>query len=382
MDSFLNSLAKDLERHFSENPDLKLEKGEQYFRGFINENRPKEMNDEDDFVEKYFDQFQDYLSQFDWVKVDKDSQRWLNLKCSKVPKKTTIKTQVENRFYKELDKLKGKSIYDKDDIEIVTNAVLDENLSHPDLEQILYIRAESASELNHYTKREKAVFWVVAAEISSSEVKLRECYEKAADQNAKDLNYEGAANQIEKCIFSLKKTYARQEVNFLQRIKNRIEILTSKLNRDQQEELLRYCRKFRMLSEQAGLRDKASIGFVYEYDTLMQTKGKSRLLSWLYWFAARYGESPFRVLFCCFIFIFIFAASYNCMGIIYNLSGDEGEEYNFITNLYFSIVTSTTLGYGDFSPPVEWRLLASFQALIGLFMTSLFLVTFVRRFSR
>lgn len=33
--------------------------------------------------------------------------------------------------------------------------------------------------------------------------------------------------------------------------------------------------------------------------------------------------------------------------------------------LYFSIVTFTTLGYGDFSPISEYRLLAASQALLG-----------------
>ena len=33
--------------------------------------------------------------------------------------------------------------------------------------------------------------------------------------------------------------------------------------------------------------------------------------------------------------------------------------------LYFSIVTWTTLGYGDFTPPPELRLVAAIQALVG-----------------
>lgn len=33
--------------------------------------------------------------------------------------------------------------------------------------------------------------------------------------------------------------------------------------------------------------------------------------------------------------------------------------------IYFSIVTFTTLGYGDFSPLQEYRLLAASQALLG-----------------
>ena len=36
--------------------------------------------------------------------------------------------------------------------------------------------------------------------------------------------------------------------------------------------------------------------------------------------------------------------------------------------MYFSVVTFTTLGYGDITLPDEWGLLASFQAALGLFI--------------
>ena len=35
---------------------------------------------------------------------------------------------------------------------------------------------------------------------------------------------------------------------------------------------------------------------------------------------------------------------------------------------YFSIVTYTTVGYGDFVPPEQWRLLAGVEALTGMLM--------------
>ena len=39
---------------------------------------------------------------------------------------------------------------------------------------------------------------------------------------------------------------------------------------------------------------------------------------------------------------------------------------DFHTSLYFSIVTFTTLGYGDVTPHNEWQLLASIEAAIGI----------------
>ena len=38
----------------------------------------------------------------------------------------------------------------------------------------------------------------------------------------------------------------------------------------------------------------------------------------------------------------------------------------FEAALYFSIVTFTTLGYGDISLGEDWRLLASFEAATGI----------------
>ena len=37
-------------------------------------------------------------------------------------------------------------------------------------------------------------------------------------------------------------------------------------------------------------------------------------------------------------------------------------------SLYFSMVTFTTLGYGDITLPSQWRLLASFEAANGIIM--------------
>ena len=43
-----------------------------------------------------------------------------------------------------------------------------------------------------------------------------------------------------------------------------------------------------------------------------------------------------------------------------------GAIQTFTDALYFSIVTFTTLGYGDITLNENWRLLASFQAAIGI----------------
>ena len=62
--------------------------------------------------------------------------------------------------------------------------------------------------------------------------------------------------------------------------------------------------------------------------------------------------------------IFIFAGVYRGYGLIYG-GVMQSLLDDWSSALYFSIVTWTTLGYGDFSPPPELRLIAAFQALVG-----------------
>ncbi len=40
----------------------------------------------------------------------------------------------------------------------------------------------------------------------------------------------------------------------------------------------------------------------------------------------------------------------------------------FETSLYFSLVTYTTVGFGDVVPPPTWRVFGSFEALVGILM--------------
>ncbi|WP_210683599.1 potassium channel family protein, partial [Marivibrio halodurans] len=60
-----------------------------------------------------------------------------------------------------------------------------------------------------------------------------------------------------------------------------------------------------------------------------------------------------------------------CRG--YGLSAGEGIEYpDRLAAVYFSIVTITTLGYGDFSPRQPLRLLAAMEAVSGLIVFGIF----------
>ena len=66
-----------------------------------------------------------------------------------------------------------------------------------------------------------------------------------------------------------------------------------------------------------------------------------------------------------FVLIMLFAAILEASGwsAIYHHLGATG---SFEESLYFSIVTFTTLGYGDITLNSDWRILASIQAAAGI----------------
>jgi len=116
-----------------------------------------------------------------------------------------------------------------------------------------------------------------------------------------------------------------------------------------------------------------------------------------------YGERPWNVVKTALAIIIIFALSFSLIGIgnpeiielkgtgIYQNSGNiidlaskgllkNNEIRNFPDCLYFSLITFTTLGYGDFRPlEGVGRILAGSEAFIGAFMMALFVYTFARR---
>ena len=72
-------------------------------------------------------------------------------------------------------------------------------------------------------------------------------------------------------------------------------------------------------------------------------------------------------------------------GMIIQFSSDlsiSGNLRNFFLSLYYSVVTFTTLGYGDITPFGFTRIIAALEAFIGSFTIALFVVVFVKRMTR
>jgi hypothetical protein len=90
-----------------------------------------------------------------------------------------------------------------------------------------------------------------------------------------------------------------------------------------------------------------------------------------------YGEKPFRPLCWAAGTILVFALLFWALGAV----GPQTSAP--LDHLYFSVVTFTTLGYGDLYPnPGFPRALAATEAVLGFLFMSLFLVVLTRRFIR
>lgn len=83
---------------------------------------------------------------------------------------------------------------------------------------------------------------------------------------------------------------------------------------------------------------------------------------------ADFLKSGLELIIIAFSNIFIFTSIYRYLGI----NGVDGISQNLSDCLYFSMVTWTTLGYGDFSPTKGARFFAASEALLGyIYMAAL-----------
>lgn len=102
------------------------------------------------------------------------------------------------------------------------------------------------------------------------------------------------------------------------------------------------------------------------------------LLSFSY-FVWGYGERPLRAFFSALAIVFVSAIFYTYAGVL-----KEGIVANpgFFEALYFSVVTFTTVGYGDVIAVGLSRIVAVLEAFCGVFITPLFIVALSRKYLR
>lgn len=89
-----------------------------------------------------------------------------------------------------------------------------------------------------------------------------------------------------------------------------------------------------------------------------------------------YGEKPERVIVSALVIIFGLAIAYYLWG-SFNTS-------SFWDTLYYSVVSFTAVGYGNWAPqPTGWaKGVGAAEAVLGVFMIALYLITFTRKMTR
>ena len=159
---------------------------------------------------------------------------------------------------------------------------------------------------------------------------------------------------------------------------------------EQAEEIYR---NLRQTAEQQGLFEIA--GHFFQKEMTMRRKqfkpySSKRIISKLVDLFCGYGESPARVILFSILLILFFATLYFFSGL--SFSGDslafdadkdlwQNTKFYF-SSLYFSVVTFTTLGYGDLVPIGIARAFAALEAFLGSFTLALFVVVFVKKITR
>lgn len=238
---------------------------------------------------------------------------------------------------------------------------------------------------------------MIGAALKSKRVDLYKFYARKAELLASVYEHEEAGKCFEEAVDELIQNY-NKNVEYIANIKQKI------------NDLFRKCR---IQFENGFNNSSASRVFIKEcrFNRSTEKKRLKKGIMTLFDLFSEYGESPSKVFWSGVAIIFVWAFIYFLTGInepsgVLQLSCNQASssliidcievsddrvsklttwEYfaSFFSYLYYSVVTFTTLGYGDFSPQEgPSRFFSAIEAVLGLLFTSLFLATFTKKYSR
>lgn len=140
-------------------------------------------------------------------------------------------------------------------------------------------------------------------------------------------------------------------------------------------------RDSRIQFQNCGDHSSASEVFVRKMDI---KRSESRFFLTLFFITSMYGESPKVVL--ANIAFWIFLISLVLTPFMYGenfVGAGVSSKCRFADAFYYTMVSFTTLGYGDITPSKwYWKIASGFISFLGLLYTSLLMVTIVRKYSR
>jgi len=348
----LNSVTRVSGLEFLE--DFVLENREEYFENL-------EFEDVDDFVSEEFDPFQEWLKveQSQYIKVGRNGKWYSNTV------KIRSSTQVEVSFNLTTDEVKLLELeaLGLDAGRLPEFIALYKKLASTNFHELKFkcaYRLSKCGELSRdILENELIEFWVntsVAAIKANLIKEACECKSKAAYHHLRTSNHEEAAKLYEEAFNIVEHTEFNNKMQLLKNARIQYQLF--------------------------GNHDEASRVFSKEKKLEYKEASWSKKLALLlYKMSSDYGESPKRVLWNCFIILIISTFVVYSLGIA--VSEESTRDLNFLNSAYFSVVTFTTLGFGDFYPHTHGgQLCVSIIALLGLIYSSLFMVTVVRKYSR
>lgn len=134
--------------------------------------------------------------------------------------------------------------------------------------------------------------------------------------------------------------------------------------------------------------------YLYKYSQKNTLNSFSKLKSQIFWSICGYGEKPIYCLITSFEIVLLFAIIYLFTGI--NVGGKQINYdlsiffmlnkkiiiVDFLESLYFSLVTFTTVGYGDIIPTGISIVLSSIEMILGVTMVGIWTATLARKITR
>lgn len=337
--------------------DFVLEHRDEYFEDL-------EFNDVDHFVSEEFDMFQKWLEQEQTHKVSvRQNGKWHSLGTEKkdsLKLKTEFGLTPDETSLLELEAL----AFHADKVDEFKR--LYQKLASTNFHELKYkcaFRLSKCAELNReISENELIQFWINASDAARDASMLKEscdCKSKAAYHYVRISEHESAAILYEEAFDIVKNIDHEYKMQLLKNARIQYQLF--------------------------GNHEAASRVFTKEKKIEYSEATTSKKVAlFLYRVSSSYGESPKTVLWNCFFVLLISTLIVFYMDITVK---DEEAALHWLSYLarsaYYSVITFTTLGYGDFYPKTHWgQLVASLLALLGLVYSSLFMVAVVRKYSR
>ncbi|EMB9235430.1 two pore domain potassium channel family protein [Vibrio alginolyticus] len=382
MRPWYNAALESLRQSLKENKKIR---GLEFLEEFVDNHREQffenlELSELDEFASEEFDAFQSWLKESDGgrssVVVGKNG-RWSTIdgvQKESPQKELEIAFQLTKQEQELLDE-KALSLHAS---KVEEFRKLYSKLSATKYQDMIYtcaLRLAKCAELSReISEKELIDFWHIAA--------------KEAIKNERP---------IDACECKYREAYHYQRISDHEKAAECYELaydLVEEANYDKKSQCLKNARL-----QYQQYDDQISAEKVFHREKQLEYKEADKvhkLALGLYKVSSNYGESPKKVLKNCFYILLISTIITMMLGITATseIKNMDLSSYGlidlvfclftyFVDSAYFSVVTFTTLGYGDYSPESSiGKIFSSLLALLGLVYTSLFMVTVVRKYSR